>query len=405
MAVFGHFGSTNFGNESTLQALLYHLRRFDPQAKVTCICTDPEAAAAIHKVDAVPISSTLLDVRAPRSRLLKVVRRICVGFPNEMYRWVKAGAGLREADVFVVPGTGLLTDMAGLRGFGPYSLFQWSLVARLRRCRVFFVSVGAGPIDSSVGRRLTRGALSLASYRSYRDESSRSYLESLGIPVGCDPVYPDLVFSPPERPAIDEPRKNGGSVVGLGVMVLPEQLTSPRPRAEVYEGYVENLAGVAEWLLDRGYDIKLLIGDVNDLRAGEDLRRLVRKRRPSGVDERLVSEPVESVDDIVSQIASTDVVIASRFHNVLDAVLRGKPVVAISSHPKSEALMRSLGLADYCLDVDTFTADQVIERVRRLETDADAIGAPARRKAAEFREALDRQYERIFAEMRSSTGP
>ena len=43
--------------------------------------------------------------------------------------------------MLIVPGTGLLTDAYGLGGWGPYSLFKWSLAAKLRGCRVLFVSV------------------------------------------------------------------------------------------------------------------------------------------------------------------------------------------------------------------------------------------------------------------------
>ena len=60
IAFFGHFDSTNFGNESTLQAILYHLRRFQPDAEVTCICTGPEATAATHHIEAIPLAETFV---------------------------------------------------------------------------------------------------------------------------------------------------------------------------------------------------------------------------------------------------------------------------------------------------------------------------------------------------------
>ena len=48
VAVFGPFGINNLGNESTLGSLLYHLRRFDPDASVTCICVHPKEAKAMR---------------------------------------------------------------------------------------------------------------------------------------------------------------------------------------------------------------------------------------------------------------------------------------------------------------------------------------------------------------------
>ena len=52
----------------------------------------------------------------------------------------------------IVPGTGLLTDADGLFGWGPYSLFKWSLIAKVCRCKLLLVSVGAGPIYGILGR-------------------------------------------------------------------------------------------------------------------------------------------------------------------------------------------------------------------------------------------------------------
>src|SRR5262249_42274619 len=76
---FGHFDSTNFGNESTLQAILHHLRYYQPDAAVTCISTGPEATVATHQIEALPISGNLLFKSwLPRNPLLKLVRRIFI---------------------------------------------------------------------------------------------------------------------------------------------------------------------------------------------------------------------------------------------------------------------------------------------------------------------------------------
>src|SRR5271155_1909787 len=73
IAFFGHFNSTNFGNESTLQAILYHLRCFYPNAEVTCICTGPEATVATHHIEAIPLAETFFKSWVPRTRLLRVL--------------------------------------------------------------------------------------------------------------------------------------------------------------------------------------------------------------------------------------------------------------------------------------------------------------------------------------------
>ena len=83
-----------------------------------------------------------------------MVRSVCIGIPSEVYRWIKGLIKLRRTDMLIIPGTGLLTDAYGLRNWGPYNLFKWSLIAKVCRCKLLFVSVGAGPVYGALGRLL-----------------------------------------------------------------------------------------------------------------------------------------------------------------------------------------------------------------------------------------------------------
>ena len=253
IAVYGHFGTTNFGNESTLLALLSHLRERLPHGSFSCICMYPEVVAEAHGVEAVPISPNLLSTWVPRNRLTRFLRKLFVGIPSEPYRWVKGFAALRDTELLIVPGTNLLTDLDGLRGYGPYNLFRWVLTARLRRCEVEFLSVGAGPINGALGRVLVRGALSLAASRSYRDHSTKEYLEQIGFRTDADLVIPDLAFSLP-RP--EAPHEDDADIraptVGIGVMANPWNYGSARSAHAGHPRYLTSLVGVAEWFLGRG---------------------------------------------------------------------------------------------------------------------------------------------------------
>ena len=216
---FGHFGMFNSGNESTLQAMLFHLRRLRPEADIACICDQPEIVAATHNIGAIPISSPVVKPWKIQGPLARLLRKLIIGIPSEVYRWFDAYRTLKRTDMFVIPGTGLLTDVYGLFGWGPYNLFKWTVLARLRRCKVVFASVGTGPIYSVRGRWLVKSALSLADFRSYRDRPSMRYAEGIGVCSKDDRIYPDLVFSLPKSVMPhDEDRERRKRVVGLGLM-------------------------------------------------------------------------------------------------------------------------------------------------------------------------------------------
>ena len=110
---------------------------------------------------------------------------------------------------------------------------------------------------------------------------------------------------------------------------------------------------------------------------------------------RLVETKVSSVEELLAHLADTDVVVATRFHNLVLALLLDKPVVALSYHEKIASLMSGVGLSQFCQEVDALDLGGLIERFTRLEREAAATRSLIGRKAAEYRKALDEQYARI----------
>ena len=393
---FGHFGSPNFGNEITLQAILYHVRRLLPEAQIACVCTGPEALAATQKIKTVPISRTFIKPGKPRPRLVRFLRRVLIGVPSELFRFVDVFRALKGADMFIIPGTGLLTDAYGLLGWGPYSLFKWSLVARLCGAKVLFVSVGAGPLYGILGRRLVKSALALANFRSYRDEASMAYLRSIGFGTNSDRVYPDLAFSVPKDMLPRGGNKTRRLVVGLGLMFYAGKYSVANASNAVYLRYLDNLVVFVGWLLTHECDIRLLIGEAGDCSVLQEFKDLLGERLDMYDEKRVSDVPAVSVEQLLPQIAATDIVVATRFHNVLLALLLDKPVIAISFHHKCNSLMSEMGLEDYCHDINQMDAVRLIEQFQDLERNAENLKPRIRRKVEQSRKALDEQYDLIF---------
>jgi len=390
---YGHFGLGNFGNEATLQAALYHLRHLFPEAEMSCICTGPAAAATIHNITTRPISRTVVKAWLPSNRVARLLRAVLIGIPSELYRWLDAFMTLKGTDVFFVPGTGLLTDAYCVTGWGPYSTFKWSLIAKLRGCKVLFVSVGAGPIYGRLSRFLVKAALALADFRSYRDARSMQYLKGIGFTPHNDPIYPDLAFSLPQAlmPHCDN-KSRRRSIVGIGLMEYAGRYSVEKPSAATYQNYLENLVLLVDWLLAREYDVRLLIGDLSDRPVTQEFRSLL-KERLSGYDaSRIIDEPVDSVEQLLAQLAETNLVVATRFHNVLLALLSDKPAIAISFHHKCASLMGAMGLSDYCVDINEFKAAELIEKVCDIERNSCKLRALIRERTEQCREALEEQY-------------
>ncbi len=395
IAFFGHFGGFNWGNESCLEAVLWHLRRMVPNAEFNCICSDPSTVAMTYDIAAVYSRTPGVEHRTLHRPLVRLARKLVVGAPRELWLWVKSIRTLWGTDALVVPGTGLLDDAFTLYGWGPYDLFRWSTAARLCRCKILFVSVGAGPLNSHKGRFFVKTALSLADFRSYRDESSLRYLEGIGFRAGNDSVYPDLAFSLPESLV---PRGDGEGrrpVVGLGLITGPSTLHA----TSVYSAYLETLAEFTEWLFAHEYDVRLLIGDLVDTHVTQEFKSLLKKRSVMYRGERIIDEPIASVDDLLKQLAATDVVVATRFHNVLLALLLNKPVIAISFHHKCASLMSQMGLSEYCQDINRLSSVRLIEQFSQLRRSSDVVKRMIMEKVRACQDALDEQYAVILSEI------
>jgi polysaccharide pyruvyl transferase WcaK-like protein len=394
---YGHFGSPNFGNESTLLAILSHLRRLLPEANVVCACTSPETLVETQEIEAVPISRKFLKRWNPRTPVTAWLRRVFVGLPSELRRGFDAFKTLKGADVLIIPGTGLLTDAYGLTEWGPYNLFKWSLIAKVCRCKVLFVSVGAGPVYGTLGKYFVKSALSLADFRSYRDNASLEYLKGIGFPTNSDRVYPDLVFSLPEAMLPpDGDRRGKRSIIGLGLMPYAGKYSVAKPSDATYQEYLESLVTFVRWLLVHDYDIRLLIGEVSDRSASEEFKSLLKTSLGHYDEDRFIDQPALSVEQLLPQIAATDIVVATRFHNILLALVLNKPVISISFHHKCASLMEEMGLSEYCQDINHMSGDRLIEQFQDLVRNADKLKPVIRQRVEQSRKALDEQYGLIF---------
>jgi polysaccharide pyruvyl transferase WcaK-like protein len=240
-------------------------------------------------------------------------------------------------------------------------------------------------------------ALSLADFRSYRDQPSLQCVKGIGLRANNDPTYPDLVFSLPDT-ALSAYAGNGKrkSIVALGLMEYAGQYSTEIPSGQTCRPYLESLLVFVKWLLDHRYDIRLVIGDQGDTNVTREFKHLLKARLGAYDEERIIDQPALSVEQLLPQIAEADIVVATRFHNVLLALLLNKPVIAISFHHKCASLMSEMGLAEYCHDINHMNAGRLIEQFQDVEKNAEKLKLVIRQRVEQSRKALDEQYDLIF---------
>ncbi len=396
IGLFGLFGVGNIGNDGSMESMLRFLRATRPDADLTCICGGPALIEKRYGVRSVGIGGDRTDqgVRGLLNRL-PLVRKLLQG--------VDAFREARRFDVIIVPGTGILDDFGDSFLGMPVSLLTWCAAARLCGAKLAFVSVGAGPIRHPVSRWLMQRAAGLAHYRSYRDTVSKAFMDSIGFDTGGDPIFPDIAFrlQAPEGVGERAPGRSEPLTVGVGVMAYYGWRGPAGPGAnEIYAAYLDKMARFVLWLLDRGHPVRILTGETTDQQAVDDLLRVMAQRRPDFACDRIVAEPVHSLHDLMSQIAMTDIVVATRFHNIVCALKLCKPAASISYARKNDVLMAEMGLGEYCHHVELLDVDRLIDDLTRLIAARETHVRTMQEVNALYRERLDRQEQALLEMLR-----
>lgn len=386
IAVFGLFGCGNLGNDGSLEAMLLLLREKRPGARLFCVCKVPEVVADSFGIDTTPIRSARAD------GIARVLNRMFLKLPCKALDLIHALRHIRKAGVMIVPGTGILDDFGERPAGMPFDVFNWCLAARLMGTRIAFVSIGVGPIGNRLSRWLMTRAARMADYRSYRDTASREFMESVGFDTSRDAIYPDLAFKlPVPQQTAAEPSCQ--LTVGVGVMNYRGWYAFDKGGQEIFDSYVAKMAVFVTHLLSRGYDVRLLTGDRDDAPAVEAILAALSARDT----QRLSSEPVHSLHDVFCQVGRTDLVVATRFHNVVAALMAGKPVISLGYAVKNDLLLGEMGLDGFCQHIDRFDVDLLIEQFSRLAENRNEYSRTISRRVGEFRKKLELQDECILS--------
>jgi len=383
---FGLFGVGNFGNDGSLEAMLELVRKERPLAKLLCICRMPTEVGPKFGVRSAQINSR------PKSQLLQRLDRLLMYIPHEIASVIQTVRHIRRLDILIVPGTGILDDFStGPQGM-PYSMFRWCLLARIMGTKVVLVSIGAGPIYHPLSRWLMKTAAQMATYRSYRDRISKDFMSSIGLDVRNDCVRPDVAFALPEPASLREPSAEGEKItVGIGVMSYNGWRGDKAHNEAVYDAYLRKLQRFVCWLLTEGYGVRILMGDEVDRRTVERLYRMIETAHNGPVSPAVVAEPAHSLHDVMAQIAETDLVVATRYHNVVCALKLGRPTLSIGYADKNDVLLDEMGLGDFCQHIEHLDVDLLIQQFRRLAAGRKIYEDRIRKTNSVFAESLRNQ--------------
>lgn len=427
IGVFGHYGNRNLGDEAITAAVVRNIRCHVEGAEIVGLSINPEDTRQRHGIAAFPIrdradtgpgparparpaaTETRAEPAAAVDGIKQRIKRVGI-----IYRPLKAVAAtvhalraaarellflrrcwsmVRSLDLLMISGSNqFLDNFGGPLGF-PYTLLKWTLLARIAGTPVAVLSLGAGPISSSVSKLLICKVLNTVSYHSLRDRGSQRLIMQIGY-RGATRVAPDLAFSllSGDRSARTA-RPSGRPVVGLNPMPVYDGRYWPVADPEKYDNYVAKLTDFVGRLIEAQYPVVLFSTQAKDALVIEDIQ--ARLAQHSGA-ARLRVRLSDSVDELVATLQGMDLVVATRFHGVLLPLLVERPVVGICYQSKTRELMDDMGQGKYALDLNGFAADELWECFSRLIGQREDETQRIVDKKNAYVEALEHQYREVF---------
>lgn len=415
-------GYGNLGDEAIIHSLTYAIRLRVPDAEVVGFTQNPGDTTVRHGIvaytcsgisipgykitdvppvrtsAAVPAMSPLIArargavARLPWLRRAGQLGRLAA---SEVRHRRLSAERIRDFDAVIVAGGGQLDDLWGGALGHPYTLARWGALARRAGARFLILSVGTGRLATPLSRLLVRRALALASYRSFRDERSRS-LVALPSLTRCDPIVPDLAFALPPGLRGAMTIRGGKPVVALSPMAYADPRVWPIPDAARYRRHIQSFTDLGVRLVEAGHPVVLFATGGSDGRPVDELLAAARARLTPERRALLSAPSLGGVGDLMATLSSVDVVISARLHGIILAHVAGLPALAISHERKVRTLMEDMGHARYCHDIDDLDPRGAWQDLLDLLARRPELAAHIAATTAGWRRRIEQQYDDVF---------
>jgi len=416
----------NLGNAAILSSMIANIRTRIPNAEIIGITLSPEDTSRRHGIAAVPITSSSRSnyslyspvnspegtrLRRAKPRLFSIVKgwlkhigplrrvvRTIRSVHANVTHFGRSARLIRTLDRVIITGGGALDEFWGGPWGHPLTLFKFAIFCRCFRVPLLFVSVGKCSLERPLSRYFVRTALRSARYRSYRDHDSKAAVRAL-FGYADDPVCPDLAYSYtcPIGSAVPVDHTEENRLIAVSPIGWCDPRCWPVKDEHRYRRYLRELADMVKLLIAQGYRILLFATDSPDIEPIRDLLGLLAEASISIESiEVLDGPPKQTTERLLLAICRAEIVIASRLHGVILSHLMTIPVLAISYDRKVDVHMQEIGQNDYCMDIQSFTADTLVELFHRLATRRDTESAHLKRMVDLNRKQVNAQYDLIF---------
>lgn len=318
----------------------------------------------------------------------------------ELQHWRMGYRFLRGHDLLVVCGGGQLDEEWGGPWGHPFALLKWAIMAALARRPLAIVSVGACRVESRLSRLFLGWALRLATYRSYRDATSKRIAACLYSGAANDASLLDLAFGLSDKlipPATDlRARSEGRRIIAVSPIVYGKKGVWPSANDELHDRYLSELGKTVGALLRREYFVVFVWTSESDEGLVPEILARVDEEAKSRFAQQVYLPKFHGWTDVLAILQSVDLLIASRLHSTILGFVARVPVIALSFDSKVERVMQDLQQTDVLLQISDFTTPQILSAIDRVEAHHECIVKTLSEYRSKAIEKLSHQADQLM---------
>lgn len=331
--LIGNYGATNLGDEAILDNIL----KAHPEINFTVFSHNPTKTTRHHP----QINSTYPLPFGLRSLLRG--------------NFQKSFQALKTSDFVIIGGGGLFTD----EKIKAILLWSWHFFwASLYRKPVFFYANSIGPLNSKIGRYITKKVLRKADFITVRDEASATILRNFGVTnfeVTADPAFLHQVPQP---------------------LVRKKQVAISLRNWIKYENqYLSAIKKTIQELEKQGYQI-LLISMQN---LQDDDRRIFSL---ISSEKSLTIAPCDFTE-LIAILQKCEFTIGMRLHFLIASALANTPFLTLSYSQKTDSLAKSLAMEEFALPLAEISAQTLETNIEKMRAQKTQISTKITEKVAE----------------------
>jgi polysaccharide pyruvyl transferase WcaK-like protein len=185
--ITGYYGLGNIGDEAILSGIISSLNAYVNDAKISVITNYPNETRALHNV--LPVSQSFKKGFMPFMKK-QILRR-------EMLQVYQA---IKDCDIFILGGGELLQD---LKVYYLPILLSLVRLAQKKKKKTVIYGIGAGPIETKLGKTLCKNILNDVDLITVRDSKSRIALENCGVQNVKQTADPAFAINVPHKGTIN----------------------------------------------------------------------------------------------------------------------------------------------------------------------------------------------------------